>query len=234
MRPKITKTFVDSKIFNDIALAIPASVTIHKYAGSWGVKITSGEHNLRHEIDISASNTSQERLYKEIVCWIDCAGNEDSQHSLYPVARSISKWISDTIGEEVVTLLNTGKIVIDHHYVTVDYEESNNLITININKDGRVIKAASGIDLMCFLNVFPDTVIYPSAACSFVEDSVLWNGREDIQAKYLEGIEQQYPIRKDYWLAVLMKVNLTYEQTWGKEGLEYNPSNAIKGDSCIG
>lgn len=221
MKPKITKVLVDTTTFNEDVLVAPVVVTIHKYMGSWGVKITAGEGVpvLNHEIDVSISNQSQERFYKELVCWIDYAANSEVEGSLYPVARSISKWVSDTVGAAVVELLNKGKIVTDHHYITVDYTKDENTAVININKNGNIVKTASAVDAMCFLNVFPDTVIYPSDACSFIEDGVLWAGNEDMRGQYVAGEDQRYPIRANYWMAALMASNLTYKKMWDAKGL---------------
>lgn len=146
---------------------INTRVSIHKRKdNSWGVVMATGRHHEHIILDQTMSNDSQTVFWDKAYWFLQRIFGDAEVLATLDMVRSIFGWVTEVVSRHVTDALESGAITAEHHYITASCDPEGGKPLIRILWKNDVIKVPTPEELSGFLSIFPNTVVYPSNACS--------------------------------------------------------------------
>lgn len=209
---------IASNIFNAGECA-SNTVSIHRFKGGWVVAVQCGSEQAQFDVGLTASVGRQKSLLAHLCAWVRKQGLN------YSEAHTIYEWCFSIISAIMLNDLKAGEIQAPDYYMTANHQADEDKVVVNIYKNNTVIKSMlSSLDLLDFLTLNPDTVIYDSLEVRFIEERLLWLRQACDRNKYeTSNIAEEVSIKTEYWTTLLAEQNSDWWANWQDDGIEYNP-----------
>lgn len=213
--PRPSKTIASTVFSSNDNTEINAAM--HHLDSGWIAAVTCGADAFHFDLGATASVGRQKALLAHL---LDRGGVIKEQ------AYSIYQWCFSVVSSELLTALREGNIEAPHYYVTADHQKDVDAVVINIRRNSSIFKAmVSSLDLLKFLKLNPDTVIYDSLAIAFVEERLLWKrAATDRINKEVSDIARIVCVKTEYWTTLLAEQNSDWWVSWESYGMHYNPT----------
>lgn len=195
------------------------TVSIHRFKSGWVVAIQCDKQQAQFDLGLTVSIGRQKSLLAHIFAWVRKQGNNWNE------AHTIYEWCFSIVSEIMLKELTAGTIKAPHYYMTADYQDDEGMVVINIRNNSAVVKAmVSSLDLLEFLTLNPDTVIYDSLEVRFVEERLLWLRQAHDRNEYeTSDIVKEVSIKTEYWATLLAEQSSDWWANWQDYGMEYDP-----------
>lgn len=213
---------------------IPIKISIYQSRASWIASLESGKNKIVLEADLTLTTRSQESFWHELFAWVSALDTEDKSYSTYMAAAfDAFKWIMDTIGQRVFERLQDRSMTATHPYIACEWMGNyTRKAIVCAYRNGVRLKIMSGDDTRQFLLNNPDTVIYPSRICSFIEENYLFVDARELRERYFNryhGSEHMTPVKSVYWHNFLFEQRYSVgRHYWVADGLSYHPMDSIE------
>lgn len=219
---KLNKGRVIASNTFEASMDVKNTVSIHRFKSGWIIAMQCGDKRAQFDLGLTIAVGRQKSLLAHLIEWIGEQGlGADEAYPIY-------EWCYSVVSDIMVRELKAGTIKAPHYYVTADYQPDDyeDVVVINIYSNSTMVKAkVSSLDLLQFLKLNPDTVIYNSLAIQFVEERLLWiRQATDRHNGEATDIVKEVAVKTEYWLTLLAEQNSDWWENWDDDGINYNPA----------
>lgn len=189
------------------------------------------------DIDKTLSNEGQAKLWSQLLEWFEGTALCDAKLAAdQPIVQGCRKdampplkvtdevfyWFINNVGNVARQALEDGGMTTTHPYIIVEIAAYGKRAKINAFVDNKSIGSLDANETLKFLEDNPNTVIYPSLACTGVETTLIYDNqasdRQKIRASAANADITDYnPIKYHNWLKDL-KLQLKKRFLWDSEG----------------
>lgn len=192
----------------------------YQFDDKWVLAVTNDVERASFDIDRTMTNKAQAVLWEQLLIWaknLDVCNTAEARKDIkvaiapQKIAKEVFEWAINSIGTHIGSKLKDQSLSADHPYILVEFREHGKKAVVNgYTCHGSVITMNS-FGTAKFLKENPHTVIYPSVACTGLENTVLYRNYlndGEIQtttaptkhANWLTAMEnQQVSITKNLW-----------------------------------
>lgn len=220
----------------------------YRFDDAWvlSVQIGNNDTDIEDDIDIekasfdidkTLSNDGQAKLWAQLLEWFEgtalCdaklaaeqpidSGSRKSAMPALKVASEVFEWFINDVGTAAGQALKDGSMTTTHPYIIIEVATDGKRAKINAFIDNKPAGSLDAIGTVNFLETNPDAVIYPSKACTGVENTMLYDNQasdtQKIRAHELHAAAINYsPIKHANWLKDL-KLQLQDRFLWDSDG----------------